>query len=162
MKVWIDEEIELVPAKDPDVVRLQAALQAARDLAAPAAQAWADYCEAHRDDLHGIPFSRTKQKLYDRFGDTAEAVDDAEAVLAPVLEQATKRAKALWDEKIRQEFLHDLPAIEQFITMLAKYEETVIAAELAGVPHVLNVQNVFLTAHEVSERLAYAKKALSL
>jgi hypothetical protein len=153
---------ELYPARDPEVVRLQAALDAARTEAEPATKAWHEYCEAHMDDPISVPFSRQKQRVYDRFCDASWSIDDAEAALHPVMDAATQRAKVLWDDRIRQQFLDDQPAIEAFIELLAAYEATISEAQAAGVSRMLNVPNVFLTAREVAERLAYAKKELGV
>ena len=151
-------ESELYPREDAEVKTLQAALQAARDRLTPVAQAWKTYCAEHCDETISIPFSRQKQRLYDRFCDASLDVDEAEIALQPVMAAAIQRAKALWDEKIRQEFLDDLPAIEAFIDLLARYERTVTEAELAGVSGVLDVGKTFLTADEVATRLVYAKQ----
>jgi hypothetical protein len=153
---------DLYPARDPDVIRLQAVLGEAREALAPAAQAWKDYCAARADDNRSVPFSRVKQHLFDQFTDASWAVEDAEAALRPVVDAAMARATAAWDDRIRQAFLDDLPAIESFIELLRRHEETVMLAQAAGVTHSLNAPMVFLTSQEVATRLQYARTQLGL
>lgn len=64
-------ETELHPHEDPEILRLQAALDAAWCAHAPAQQAWADYCAAHCDEVTRFPFPRDKQRLYDQLKNTS-------------------------------------------------------------------------------------------
>jgi hypothetical protein len=138
-----ETDIDLHPTKDPEVIRLRDALAATRRAAEPAAAAWKAYCAEHCDDPISVPFSRQKQRLYDKFSDTAWDLDDAEAALQPVLEQATRRAEAAWNDRIRAEVIIDAPIVPAVVAMLKKYEALVAEANAAGVSKVFSVSTVF-------------------
>lgn len=158
----IDSDIDLYPAKYPDVIACQGALDVARHALEPAQQAWKDYHAEHADQPMSVPFSRTKQRLYEVVTDTAEALAEAESAYTIALEVATARATAAWDDIIRQQFLDDLPTVEGFISLLQKHEERVAEAEEAGARHVLHVPHVFITSTELRTRLEYAKGQMNL
>lgn len=152
----------LYPYQDPEVLRLEIVLREVSELAQPAAQAWSNYIVAHCDEPVSFPFSRQKQRLYDAVQDTSEALAVAEAAYTFALDAATAKATALWNDRIRQQFLDDLPVIETFIALLEKHEQLLIEAQTAGVTRSLNVPMVFVTSQEVRTRLAYARGQLGL
>jgi Tfp pilus assembly protein FimT len=153
---------DLYPRQDPEVIRLHAEVQEARQQAAPAAgeaaRLWRqDNCQG----THPAPDSdywAAKKTA----NDLSQVLERAEAAHTLALTAATAQARRAWDEKIRQQFLDEQPAVEAFIELLATHERWVAEAGEAGVSGVLNVPQVFLTHTEVMGRLDYAQRALGL
>ena len=164
MKFFSDtaNDTELYPRQDPEVIRLQAEVREATTQAAPAADAAALLWRTENRQGVNPPVDSDYWVAKRTANETAQALERATAAHALAFDAATQRARAAWDEKIRQHFLDDSPGINAFIAMLNIYERLVIEAGEAGVSGVLNVLQVFLTQTEVTGRYDYARRALGL
>ncbi len=155
-------ETVLHPHEDPEVKRLRAEVEAAEIPATHAQQAFRNYLAAHWQDSIKVPWPRVKQALSDRCDETAQVLGEVGRALDLALTAATDRATQAWDHRISQAFLDDLPTIEQFIAVLERHEQLAVEAEQSGVRRAISVSKSFITSAEMSERLAYAKKALNV
>lgn len=155
-------DTELYPRQNPEVMRLDHEVREAVTQAAPAAAAARRLWEQDNRGGSNPPPDSDYWVARRAENETNQVLERARAAYAFALEAATTQARQAWDEKIRQHFLDDSPAIEAFIAMLDKYELLLTEAGDAGVAHVLNVPRVFLTQTEVSGRYEYAQRQMGL
>jgi len=85
-------EMELFPLQDPEVVRLQTALDKTQSAAEPAHQAWLAYLHKHFEDVIRVPWPKDKAALSEADLAAQQTVEHVAAALDLALTAATERA----------------------------------------------------------------------